>query len=105
MGEVEAIDFAFIFARVMAEYSLSYREMMNLPLQAFFTLNKQIDRLRAERDRRQLRLLLVAQSGQKESIEGMVMSLDKEIGFVFREKPKLDREGLHSLKDLKRVVG
>jgi len=72
------IDLPFFIARVMCEYSYTYAQVLDLPLVLFWTLNRQIDRLRAERDLRQLWIVGSAQSG--DASKGLAEQLQSELG-------------------------
>ncbi len=69
-----------------------------MPIKAFWLLNANLDRCTAEQDLRAFSLALNSQApeGAKEKIA----SLRTQMGMIYREKPKLDRKGLASLKDL-----
>lgn len=82
----------------MRGYGLDYWQVMNLPLVAFWGLNKSLDRLRAEEDIRALQNGLVAVSRSEESIKTYRKQLQSEMGTVYVQAPKLDRAGLHALK-------
>lgn len=57
----------------MAEYGQTYDQVLKLPLRTFWAFNRQVDRLRAERDARALRIASAAQSpeGSKELAEAL----------------------------------
>jgi len=61
----------------MEAYGLSYRNTLKLPLKTFWSLNRQVNRLRAEKDQRQLRL---AGAQSKEAAQAIVEMLNREIG-------------------------
>ncbi|CCG43295.1 hypothetical protein [Magnetospirillum molischianum] len=94
--EVEEIDFAFFFCRVMHHYRMNYDELLALPVEVFWELNKNVNRIQAEKD---LRATQVAQAGQLtgEGVKTFEDSLRREMGRVVVEKPKLDRAALSDL--------
>lgn len=57
---------------------MSYREVLDMPLRAFWTYTGAINRIRAEADLRQLHVLLGPQSG--EAYKDISASLEKEYG-------------------------
>jgi len=63
---------------------------MALPIKRFWFLSNQVERLRAEKDQRQLQLLasVTTQEGFKTANE----NLKKEIGTVYVWTPKVDTE-------------
>ena len=81
-----------------------------MPVTTFWMLNRNVDRLTAERGLRDVALMAASQSseGVKEVIEGLKKQMGSPIKFEEhappRETPKLDREGLNSLKDLGSLV-
>lgn len=55
---------AFYIARVMREYGQGYWDVLSLPIKTFWSLNRQVNRLRAEADIRSLRITSAAASGE-----------------------------------------
>lgn len=45
-------------------YSMSYREVLDMPLRAFWSLNRNISRIRAEEDMRTIQVMGALQSGE-----------------------------------------
>lgn len=103
----------FFIVRVMKEFSMSLREVLDLPARHFIWLSDQIDRVRAELDLRQLRVVVSA--GSPEGYETTHGHLQKELGELFKYgryiiktpvideddgelDPEFDRAGLHALK-------
>ena len=82
------IDFGFVFCEVSHFYSMSYREVMAMPVKAFWLMFSNIRRIRAGDDVRHLMTAAAAQSaeGVKELQERLVL----EIGMVSNETPALD---------------
>lgn len=60
---------------------MSYWEVRKLPLRTFWSFNRQIDRLRAERDQRQVRIKASMSSaeGATELVESLRMELDSPV--------------------------
>ena len=65
----------------MAAYSMTYREVRSLPIEAFWMLNKNVDRIAAENDIRALVVAIHAQSG--EGFKDLMEGLTKQFGRVF----------------------
>jgi hypothetical protein len=96
----------------MAEYRYSVDEVLDLTVRRFWFISNMIDRLRAEKDLRQIQLF--ASVGAKEAYEkvfnalndqaGQVYVLEKEVPAEIRIDPNtgldsdFDREGLRALK-------
>lgn len=96
----------------MAEYGYSVDEVLDLTVKRFWFVSNMIDRLRAEKDLRQIQLM--ASVGAKEAYEkafsalndqaGQVYVLEKEVPTEIRIDPdtgldpEFDREGLRALK-------
>lgn len=116
---MKSIDFGFLFARVLKEYGIGFDDLLQTPLRRFWFLNNQIDRLRAEKELRQLQLLASAQSG--DAFKATYDHLSNQIGkiYVWDEAvsneivintetgldPEFDRNGLHALKNKNRING
>lgn len=60
---------------------MSYEEVRKLPLRTFWSYNRQIDRLRAEEDQRQLRVAVATQNGEAATalIEALRLELDAPV--------------------------
>lgn len=65
-------------ARVAREYSMGYFDVLKLPLVTFWSFNRQVDRLRAETEQRQLRVL--SASGSEEGSRQVADLLSNEVG-------------------------
>lgn len=65
----------------MKHYGMSYWDVLKLPLRTFWSLNRQIDRLRAEDDQRSLRIANASQSAEaaKELAEMLRLELDAPV--------------------------
>lgn len=79
------MDFTFIAASVMHFYALGYKDFLALPYYTFWELSRNIDRVRADEDRRLLVLLGQVIGGDpakySESLErerGEVIVMSKE---------------------------
>lgn len=70
----------------MREYGMDYPAVLKLPLKTFWSLNKQVNRLRAEADQRLLRLFASAQS--PEAYKETQQSLSNEV-----ESPTVVQKG------------
>ena len=90
-----------MFCRVLHFYGMNYREVMGLPIRAFWLLNSNVVRLMAERD---LRTLQVASSAQQqgEAISHIRENLVIELGEVVVMDPIAsavrDQDGFNELK-------
>ncbi len=67
--EIVSIDFAYYFCRLMQFYSISYDATLNLPIVVFWSMNSNIDRIRAEQQLQQLHVLRVSQAEGKDAQE------------------------------------
>ncbi|OWZ90347.1 hypothetical protein B9J07_27550 [Sinorhizobium sp. LM21] len=102
-----------LFCKVLAEYSLSFDELMNLSIRRFWFIANMIERLRAEKDLRQIQLM--ASVGSPEAYKSAREFLQEQMGQIyvldapeapveFKVDPKtgldpeFDREGLRALK-------
>jgi hypothetical protein len=98
--EVEAIDFGFILARTMRFYGWTYWEALDQPIEAFWLLQQNIDRLQASDDLRRLENGIMAAHGTAESVRNYQQRLIREIGTVTVMTPKLERDKLLDLSRL-----
>lgn len=98
-SQIETIDFAFIFSRVLYYYSMNYEEVLQLPLTLFWELNKNISRLQAEQDLRALHTGRITGLTQ-ETFKQTEAALRQEMGAVVIERPTLDRAALNQLKTM-----
>lgn len=77
---------------------MTFTQVMALPLAAFWSANRQIDRIAAEKDQRQLQVSLASQSGEsaKELFETLRIELGSpavvEKGFDLAKFEELRRE-------------
>ena len=76
------IDFGFVFCEVSHFYGMSYREVMDLPIRAFWLMHGNIRRITAGEDIRTLSVSMAAQSGDgaRECHDRLVL----EMGEVMR---------------------
>lgn len=84
----------------MRFYSKSHRDVMGLPLKTFWMLDRNISRVQAEEDRRQLRLLLAAQSSDSDVITGLFNNLEAEIGQPLHHAAEMEVGAIDRLKSL-----
>ena len=86
---------------LMHFYSMSYPEMLELPMPLFWEMCKNIDRIRAEKDRR----LFIAMAASRGNRPGEYLrKLDQEQGTVIETEvvAEFDKGGF---KRLKKLVG
>lgn len=95
----------------MSFYGLSDEHVLKMPISRFWLMSRSVDRISAERDMRAARVAASVQSG--EGVEKLFDDLHKEMGEVARFERRvnkvvaaeqLDREGLHALKGLGRMM-
>jgi len=87
----------------MAFYGLTDEHLLRMPINRFWLLESNIQKLQAERDIRQMRLLLGAQSTQTREL---AEQLSSELGTVVIEtNPDRDVEGIKRLKQLAKLMG
>ena len=93
---------AYVVCRVSHFYGIGYREVMNLPVRAFWVMNQNVDRLRAEEDLRQIQVGIAIQSDV--NYRGTIEALNNERGEWVRFSPlaphlnRRDEEGVERLK-------
>lgn len=95
---------AYVVCRVSHFYGIGYREVMDLPVTAFWLMNQNINRLRAEQDLRAIQVAAATQSNEayRETIE----ILNKECGEWVKFSPlaphlnRRDEEGVERLKQM-----
>jgi hypothetical protein len=75
----------------MAEYGMDYKKVRELPLRTFWSLNRQVDRLRAEKEQRLLRIHSAAE--HPETVKALADSLNGQIAtpVIFEKKFDADR--------------
>lgn len=98
---------------MLAEYSLSFDELMNLSIKRFWFLANMIERIRAEKDLRQIQLMasvgsaeaytaardfLKEQMGEIYVLEGPTAPVEIKIDPQTGLDPEFDRAGLQALK-------
>jgi hypothetical protein len=107
---VKAVDFGFLFARIMRFYGMAFREVLTLPIQTFWMLHRNVDRVVAEENYKSAIIAASAMGG--DGLTTLLEDLRKQMGDVVivdeaklaMQEAKLDREGLNSLRGLGRVV-
>jgi len=82
----------------MRFYSMSHRDVLGLPINTFWMLDRNISRVRAEEDQRLLRLFLTAQSGDRDGIDDYASSLNAEIGHPVIERAVMEKGAIDRLK-------
>jgi hypothetical protein len=88
----------------MAFYPLSYLETRQLPLKTFWGLNKNIDRISAERDLRQAMVGIRSQSS--EGVKEMMTDLRGQMGTVYEidERAEAANTVRTSREELRRIA-
>ena len=100
------IDFGFVFCEVSHFYSMSYRELMDIPIKTFWLMSGNIRRIRAGDDLRNLMTATASQSadGVKEYRERLIV----DIGEVMKEPSVADAErdeaGFAELKSMAQTM-
>jgi len=92
------LDFGFLACQVMRYYSVTHTELLDLPIYTFWELSRNIDRVRADEDRRLLVLFSQAFGGDPNKY---LKHLDSQVGSVAeidRSNAALDKQGLQRLK-------
>jgi len=96
------IDFGFLFCRVCHFYSMSYWDVMKLPIKSFWLMSENVRRIQAENDMRAVSVAANVQSpeGLQEFHEKLVI----ELGEVSKEpivpSAERDQEGFNELRML-----
>lgn len=86
--------------RAMKTYSLTWQEVNDTPLSAFWVMLANISRLEAEEDLRHLIIASAAQ-GDGESQKRLCENLRQQIGIIFIEDSKsVHQKGMARLKEL-----
>jgi hypothetical protein len=80
----------------MREYSMEYPAVLRLPLRTFWSLNRQVDRLRAEAEQRLLRLHSAAE--HPEAVKSLSESLVNSIGTPVLYEKKFDADKFDELR-------
>ncbi len=84
----------------MRFYSMSHESVYGLPLTTFWMLDRNISRIKAEEEQRQLRLSLVAQSGDQDTIKDYMAELSSAIGNPIVQKAVMEQGAIKRLKVL-----
>lgn len=98
-----SIDLGYFISRVMRFYSMNYRDVLDLPLKAFWMLDRNISRIKAEDDLRQVRLSALASSGSKEALENFMTELSDEVGKPIQQDQSVMEPG--AMDRLKSLMG
>ena len=84
----------------MREYGLGYWELLEVPIRAFWLLARNINRLKARDDLRELQVLVAPQIKDGVSSLSDALVLEEGGGITREDTSELDRAGLHGLKNL-----
>ena len=79
---IVSIDFGFYFSRVVAYYSVPPKELLNTPLETFWMLSNNIDRLRSESDLRDYQVARLSQAGTDDAkafMEGLQLRMGRPV--------------------------
>lgn len=82
----------------MRFYSMSYRDVLLLPINAFWMLDRNISRIRADEEQRHARLLLVTQCSDQETVTGYFRDLEAEIDKPIRQEARMETGAIDRLK-------
>lgn len=83
---------AFAFWRCCAEFSMKPKEMMDLPIHLFWSMCRNLDRIRAEKDLRALNIFLSASAavqGDNSMLKEVKRSLLNSIGVTVKIKEEI----------------
>ena len=83
----------------MREYRMNYADVLNLPLRFFWALNRNVDRLRAEQELRDLRVQCAAGSEDGKSITALSQALREELGSPVLVEQKFDEDKFNELAE------
>lgn len=75
---------------------MKYFDVLALPLRTFWSFNRQVDRLRAEAEQRQLRVLVSSES--PEGVKALAEHLEREIGMPVVVEKALDTKTFAELQ-------
>ncbi|MCS4374546.1 hypothetical protein MKR02_21810 [Klebsiella sp. K4-41] len=79
---VLSIDFGFYFSRVAAYYSLPPKQLLEIPLETFWMMSRNIERIQSERDLRDFQVARVAQAGVEDAkafMEGLQLRIGRPV--------------------------
>lgn len=95
------LDLGFYVCRVLRHYSIDFHSILDLPLATFWMLNKNISRLLAEEDIRQM--VVVAAPQSKDGYNDAFDRLSAEFGRpMIVEQVAPEEGGIERLKQLQR---
>ena len=80
-------------------YSIGYVALLSLPIITFWELARNVDRIRAEEDRR---FFIAVSNVMGGKADDYLKSLEREQGTVFESETQFDKAGFDNLK---RLVG
>lgn len=78
-------------------YSVDYRQVLKWPLRTFWSMNRQIDRLRAEAEQRTLRLHSAVEDPK--AVKALNEDLNKQIQTPVVVEKKFDADGFKALQE------
>jgi len=89
----------------MRFYGLSDQQVFDMPINRFWLLNSNVDRISAQEDYRAARTNMVSQS-TKDGVREYFDGLSKELGtIIVRDEREPDLEGIQRLKKLSMKFG
>ena len=103
-----SIDLGFYFSRVVAHYAVSPLELLGVPLTMFWMLSRNIDRLRAEEDVRNLQVARAAQAdgeGVKAFMEGLQLRIGRPVVTDKVYRPHMDKADPDAKEQLMQIFG
>ena len=100
------IDFPYFVARVSRFYSMSYREVLDMPLRAFWSFNRNVRRLRAEESLAQMELFMLANCDAN-AVKSLRQTYAEQMEEPMKEAPRIHiqpqqhKEGIAKLRTLR----
>jgi len=77
---------------------MTYFDVLSMPLVTFWSYNRQVDRLRAEKEQRQLRVILAGSSESAEAAKRLAETLTREVGTTVIVEKGFDEEKFAELQ-------
>jgi len=96
---VTAIDFPYMIIEVMHFYKWSWEQIMHTPLRLFWTLMKQMHRIKAGENLRWYSILAMSQHGSEDDRRNFIASQTTNIGVTHVSEDR-DEEGIAKLKNM-----
>lgn len=98
------MDFGYYISQVMRFYSMSYKDVLALPIYTFWELSRNIDRIRADEESHDLSILCSAiGSAFGGKIDKVFNELHKKKGDIVKEKGSDDPKA--NIAKLKLIMG